>query len=182
MSGTDILSITNAAGSSGWQLDRTLTGDVQMRLTTSAALLLALSSTAAFAQAPVTSGADVKWGPAPGVFKAGAQMAVLEGDPSSNKLFTVRLRFPNNYKVAPHTHPTDEYVTVISGTFVVGMGPKVDEHTALTLKAGGFITAPANHAHYGIARGETVVQIHAMGPFALTYVNPADNPLASASR
>jgi quercetin dioxygenase-like cupin family protein len=153
-----------------------------MRLTTSAALLLAISSSAAFAQAPVTSKNDVKWGPAPGVFAPGAQMAVLEGDPSGNKLFTVRLRFPNNYKIMPHTHPTDENVTVISGEFTVGMGDKIDTKTALTLKPGGFVTAPAGHSHYGIARGETIVQVHAMGPFALTYVNPADNPAASASR
>jgi quercetin dioxygenase-like cupin family protein len=181
-SASDIVLLTSAAGIAGRHLVRTLIGGIQMRLTTSAALLLALSSTAAFAQAPVTSRNDVKWGPAPAVFSPGAQMAVLQGDPSSNKLFTVRLRFPNNYRVMPHTHPTDEHVTVIAGTFVVGMGDKIDLKTALTLKGGGFVTAPANHAHYGIARGETIVQVHAMGPFALTYVNPADNPAASASR
>jgi quercetin dioxygenase-like cupin family protein len=123
-----------------------------------------------------------KWGPAPAVFPAGAQMAVLEGNPGGAGLFTVRLRMPDGYKIAPHTHPTDENVTVISGTFRVGMGEKFERKGMLTLHAGGFITAPENHAHYAVASGETIVQVHAMGPFALTYVNPADMPKAASGR
>jgi quercetin dioxygenase-like cupin family protein len=109
-------------------------------------------------------------------------MAVLQGDPSGSALFTVRLRLPDGYKLAPHTHPTDENVTVISGTFRVGMGTTIDPKGMMTLQPGGFVTAPANHAHYAIAQGVTIVQVHALGPFALTYVNPADNPQTSASR
>jgi len=119
------------------------------------------------------------WGPAPAIFPKGAQMAVLQGDPGGTGLFTVRLRFPNNYRIPPHTHPTDESVTVISGTFIVGMGSTVSSTGTLTLHDGGFVIAPANHAHYASARGMTVVQVHAMGPFAMTYVNPADTPVAS---
>ena len=119
-----------------------------------------------------------KWGPAPAVFPAGAQMAVLEGNPGGSGLFTVRLRFPDGYEIAPHTHPTDENVTVISGTFRVGMGTTFETKTMMTLAPGGFVTAPAGHAHYAAAHGETVVQVHAIGPFALTYVNPADMPKA----
>jgi quercetin dioxygenase-like cupin family protein len=122
---------------------------------------------------------DLHWGPAPAIFPAGAQMAVLQGDPGSTNLFTVRLRFPNGYKIAPHTHPTDEHVTVISGTFLVGMGTTVDKKSMMALKAGGFVTAPANHAHYAAAQGPTVVQVHAIGPFAMTYSNPADTPKAA---
>jgi quercetin dioxygenase-like cupin family protein len=157
-----------------------------MRLTTIAALLLTISAAAAGAQSPagspVASPADVKWGPAPAVFPPGAQMAVLQGDPGSAAPFTVRLRFPDGYTIAPHTHPTDEYLTVISGTFRVGMGTTVDAKGMLTLGTGGFATAPANHAHYAAARGVTVVQINSMGPFAMTYVNPADTPRADGSR
>jgi len=109
-------------------------------------------------------------------------MAVLQGNPAGTDLFTVRLRFPDGYKIAPHTHPTDENVTVISGTFRVGMGTTFDAKGAMTLGAGGFVTAPANQAHYAAAQGVTVVQVHAIGPFALTYVNPSDAPRASASR
>jgi quercetin dioxygenase-like cupin family protein len=132
--------------------------------------VFAVSAPAA-AQAPA-----VAWGPAPPVFASGARMAVLEGDPSQAALFTVRLDLPDGYRIAPHFHPTDEFVTVIEGTFLVGMGDQIDAAQAKLLPAGGFIIAGANMHHYGIAKGHTVVQVHAMGPFALTYVNPKDDP------
>lgn len=151
-----------------------------MRLNTFLAIpfLLALGAAGAAAQDHGAPPA-LKWGPAPAIFPAGAQMAVLEGDPGGNALFTIRLRLPNGYKFPPHTHPTDEHVTVISGTFLVGMGNTFDTKTMMTLTAGGFVTAPAQSAHYALAQGPTVVQVHAMGPFAMTYVNPADAPKAS---
>ena len=142
-------------------------------LSFAAAALLAPSRVTAQAAAAQD---DTKWGPAPAVFPAGAQMAVLQGDPSSNALFTVRLRFPDNYRIPPHTHPTDEIVTVISGTFRVGMGNAFAAKDMMTLSGGGFVIAPAGHAHFAAAQGTTVVQVHAMGPFAMTYVNPADAP------
>jgi quercetin dioxygenase-like cupin family protein len=132
----------------------------------------------AAAQAPRE---DFKWGPAPAVFPPGAQMAILDGNPGSNELFTVRLRFPSGYRIMPHTHPTDEHITVIQGVFDVGMGTKFDAATTKKLVAGGYVTAPANMAHYAEARGETIVQVHAIGPFKLTYVNPADTPAAARS-
>jgi quercetin dioxygenase-like cupin family protein len=128
------------------------------------------------AQAPALA-----WGPAPAVFPAGARMAVLQGDPSGTALFTVRLDMPNGYKIPPHFHPTDEHVTVISGTLLIGMGDSLDVARTTALPAGGFITAGASMHHYAIARGRTVVQVHAMGPFALTYVNPADDPQRKAA-
>ena len=109
-------------------------------------------------------------------------MAVLQGDPSKSELFTVRLRFPSGYRIQAHTHPTDENVTVLEGRFLVGMGQRFSADSMLTLTAGGFITAPANHAHFAMARGVTVVQVHALGPFKLTYVNPADTPKAVAGK
>jgi quercetin dioxygenase-like cupin family protein len=119
---------------------------------------------------------EFQWGPAPAVFPPGAEFAVLEGDPSKAEPFTVRLRFPNGYKIPPHTHPTTENVTVLTGTFLAGMGIQFDESTMQALGRDGFASIPANHAHYAMARGVTVVQVHAIGPFVLTYVNPADNP------
>ena len=127
---------------------------------------------------PETQG-SVVWGPAPAVFPAGAQMAVLQGDPSKAEPFTVRLRFPDGYRIAPHTHPTDEHVTVIEGTLLVGMGEDVHQSDMVSLSAGGFVTAPAGHAHYAAARGTTIVQVNATGPFALTYVHPTDLPVAA---
>jgi quercetin dioxygenase-like cupin family protein len=150
-----------------------------MRFTVPAALLLvALSAgcSSAVTSATVPPEPNLNWGPAPAIFPAGAQMAVMQGDPGGTALFTVRLRFPDGYKIPPHTHPTDENVTVVSGTFLVGMGSTFDEKTATTLGSGGFVTAPANHAHFAAAHGTTTVQVHAIGPFAMTYINPADTP------
>jgi len=149
-----------------------------MRSRFALALLASLALTsAASAQAPA-----IKWGPAPAVFPAGIKMAVLQGDPGQSGMFTVRLELPAGMRIAPHFHPTEEVVTVISGTFLVGMGDTLDVAKVMVLPTGSFITAPANAHHYAIARGRTVVQVSAMGPFALTYVNPKDMPQAAAGR
>src|SRR5262245_2054331 len=105
------------------------------RLAQSCLIVAAVASpfTALAAQAPA-----LKWGPAPAVFPAGAKMAVLQGDPSKAGVYAVRLDMPDGYKIAPHFHPTDEHVTVISGTFLIGMGDKVEPAKMMTLPAGGF--------------------------------------------
>jgi len=144
----------------------------QLAITALAALILPTAAlTQAHAQAPA-----LVWGPAPAVFAAGAKMAVLQGDPSQTALFTVRLDMPDGYRILPHFHPTDEVVTVITGTFLVGMGDSLDATHVTALPAGGFIIPGANMHHYAIARGHTVVQVHAMGPFVLTYVHSQDDP------
>jgi quercetin dioxygenase-like cupin family protein len=109
-------------------------------------------------------------------------MAVLQGDPSKSEPFTVRLRLPNGYKIPPHTHPTAENVTVLTGTFLAGSGTQFDESQLEEIGRDGFLSIPAEHAHYAMARGLTVVQVHAIGPFALTYVNAADNPVTRVAR
>lgn len=124
------------------------------------------------------SGADeIIWGPAPAVFPPGAQLAVVEGDPSApGEIFTVRLRFPNGYVLRPHTHPADEYVTVLKGTFLAGMGEDFSRAALIAYKEDDFVTMPASMAHFAAIRGATEVQVHGMGPFALTYVHPEDDP------
>ena len=146
-------------------------------------LLLAGSATA-FAQEMRTplNADDVKWGPAPNVFPAGAQIAVVSGDPFKDGLYVVRLKMPANYKIPAHNHPTTEYVTVLSGDFHIGMGDKLDTQKGLLLHAGGFAEASAKMNHYAWSTGETVVQIHGQGPFAITYVNPADDPSKGMTR
>jgi len=135
--------------------------------------------------APATASAsrgperELQWGPAPAIFPPGAEMAVLQGDPSTSDEFTVRLRMPSGYKIPPHTHPTTENVTVITGTFLAGMGAQFNEATLERFGQGDFVSVPQNHAHYAMTRGQTIVQVHAIGPFALTYVNPADTPAAA---
>jgi quercetin dioxygenase-like cupin family protein len=119
---------------------------------------------------------SVVWSSAPAVLPPGAEIAVLHGDPSKAEEFTMRLRFPNGYKIAPHTHPTTENITVLTGTFLIGMGTQFVDSDLQAFGRDGFVIAPAEHPHYAKARGQTVVQIHGMGPFALTYVNTADTP------
>ena len=118
----------------------------------------------------------VKWGPAPPSFPKGAMLAVLSGDPPKTGAYVLRLKMPAGYQIPAHHHPTTENVTVISGSFHAGMGDKLDRDKALTFAPGGFAALPANMNHYAWAKGETVVQVHGDGPFAITYVNPADNP------
>jgi quercetin dioxygenase-like cupin family protein len=127
------------------------------------------------AQAQVNS-TDLKWGPAPPAFPAGAQMAVLSGDPSSAGTFVIRLKMPAGYKIPAHNHPTDEYATVITGDFSLGMGDKLDAAKSAHLAAGGFAKAPAQMNHFAWTKDGAVVQVSADGPFAMTYVNPADDP------
>lgn len=125
--------------------------------------------------------ADLKWGAPPPVFEQNAQMALVSGDPGKAGLFCVRLKMPAGYKVMPHWHPTDEHVTVISGTFALGMGDKLDPATMKELPAGGYALLPAQMHHYAMAKTECIVQVHGMGPFKLTYVNPSDDPSTRAS-
>lgn len=97
-------------------------------------------------------------------------------------LYTIRLSMPNGYTIPPHFHAADEHVTVVSGTFLVGMGDVIDPKGFTTLRAGSFGMLPAEMRHYARARGRTVIQLHGMGPWGLTYVNPADAPAPSATR
>jgi len=125
----------------------------------------------------VLNEADMQWGPGPDSLPPGGQMSVLDGDPSKAGVpFVIRAKLPDGYKVPPHWHPTTENVSVISGSLVVGMGDKWDDTKTTTLKAGAFAKLPKGTHHYAGAKGETVLQIHAIGPFGITYVNPTDDP------
>jgi ketosteroid isomerase-like protein/quercetin dioxygenase-like cupin family protein len=116
----------------------------------------------------------VTWGAAPPVLPAGAKMAVVSGDPGKPELFAIRLQLPAGYKIAPHWHPTDEHVTVLSGTFGLGMGETFG--TVKDLPAGSYALLPAGMRHYAMAVTATTVQVDGMGPFVLNYVNAADDP------
>lgn len=149
-----------------------------MRLTL-LALSLTLTATEAVAQAPAPQGTEVaaiKWGPAPSALPKGGKMAGLSGDPGKSGPFTVRLKMPIGYKIAPHQHPHSERVTVISGELRFGSGEKFDEPNARKLGPGGFVDLPPNAYHYAFATVDTVIQISAEGPFGIRYANPADDP------
>lgn len=120
---------------------------------------------------------QIKFGPAPPVLQPGAQLAVLEGDPmGSTGDFTVRLKMPDGYRIAPHWHPKRENVTVISGNFKVGMGDSFEVSKMSAFPAGSFAYLEPSMHHYGMAVGETVVQIHGAAPLQVNYVNPSDDP------
>lgn len=131
----------------------------------------------------VLEAGEVRWQDAPPALPRGAKLAVVQGDPSAaGGLVTVRLRMPKGYAIAPHYHPTDEAVTVLSGSFRMGMGDRLDRSAAKRLGPGGWGLMPAGEHHYAIAETDTVVQVHLVGPFAITYVNADDDPRASASK
>ena len=119
---------------------------------------------------------DVKWGPAPPSLPAGAKLAVLSGNPFKAEPFVIRAKLPDGYKVPPHWHPTDENVTVIEGTFMAGKGERFNADASEALPAGSFVKMPKEMRHFAWAKGETIIQIHGIGPFEITYVNAADDP------
>ena len=119
---------------------------------------------------------QIKWGPAPPTLVKGAELAVLAGDPASAGPVTLRLKLPAGYAIAPHWHPTDERVTVISGHLGLGMGDTLDKQKSVVLKPGGYAVAAAKMHHFAWTKSGAIVQVDLMGPFAITYVNPADDP------
>jgi quercetin dioxygenase-like cupin family protein len=113
---------------------------------------------------------------APAAYAAGAQLAVVKGDPTKEGQYVVRLKVPAGYKIAAHTHPNDENVTVLSGSFNIGTGDKLDEAKGIQVKAGGYSYVAKGMTHYAWFTEETVLQLHGIGPQGITYVNPADDP------
>ena len=124
----------------------------------------------------IVPAAAIKWTDAPPFLPKGAKLAVLLGDPGAPEPFTIRLQMPDGYKIAPHTHPTDEHVTVISGVFRAAMGTAWDDKALADFAPGSYANMAATMPHYAVAKGVTVVQVHGVGPFVVNYVNPADDP------
>jgi catechol 2,3-dioxygenase-like lactoylglutathione lyase family enzyme len=119
----------------------------------------------------------IPWGPAPPVVRPGAQFAVLEGDPTaSTGDFTIRLKMPDGFRIDPHFHPRRENVTVISGTFKVGMGDEFDANKMKAFTAGSFAFLDPDMHHFAMACGETIVQVHGQSPLQFNYINPEDDP------
>jgi quercetin dioxygenase-like cupin family protein len=119
---------------------------------------------------------SLKWLDGPPSLPPGAKIAVLEGDPAKEGPFVFRVKVPDGYKIPPHTHPKPERVTIISGTFNIGMGEKFDADKGEVMPAGTYGTWPAGMKHYVWTKGETVIQFHGEGPWKIEYVNPDDDP------
>ncbi len=114
---------------------------------------------------------DLKWTP---IIK-GCELASVAGDYNAEgEPFVVRLRCADGTKIPAHWHPTDENVTVLKGTFLVGMGETFDESKLQTMNVGNFISMPKEMRHFALSKGETIVQVHAMGPFKVNWVNPSE--------
>lgn len=118
----------------------------------------------------------IKWQDGPPSLPKGAKIAVLEGDPGKEGPFVFRLKIPDGYQVPPHTHPKVERITVLSGTFNVGMGDKFSEKEMKPMTAGTYGYWPAGMKHFVSAKGETILQYHGSGPWTIDYVNPSDDP------
>ncbi|HET7221186.1 MAG TPA: cupin domain-containing protein [Vicinamibacterales bacterium] len=150
----------------------------------------ALALTATFAAASLAAQTShilvpadkVQWAPAPPALPAGAEIAVLEGNPAEKGAVTLRLRFPANYNIPPHWHSMTERVTVLSGALNVGMGDTLDRSGSQRLDPGGFVSLPAKMHHFAWTASPTVVQISLEGPFDIFYVKSTDNPQPPAKR
>lgn len=118
---------------------------------------------------------ELKWSDVPSL-PPGAKIAVIEGPMNEAVPFTVRLRFPANYKIPAHWHPAVERVTVLSGTFHMGVGDKLDMTKTTPLTSGSIAIMQPKTDHFAWTKEETVVQLNGVGPWGITYVNPKDDP------
>jgi hypothetical protein len=119
---------------------------------------------------------DIKWVDAPPSLPPGSKVAVIEGDPKVAGLFTMRLKIPANYAIMPHSHPADEHVTVLEGSCAMGMGEKFDEKETKAMPTSAFAVMKTGTNHFFYSKSGCTIQLHGMGPWGITYVNPADDP------
>ena len=122
----------------------------------------------------------LKWGDAPPGLPAGSRFAVVSGDPSQPGPFVIRVQLPAKYRIAPHWHPSTENLTVLSGTVALAMGDKLDDAAMQDVTTGGFVSMPAEMRHTLLSKTASTIQVHGTGPFAINYVNPADDPRTKA--
>jgi quercetin dioxygenase-like cupin family protein len=146
----------------------------------------ALSATLFFAAAGLSAQRPAiappsQWSPAPLLFPRGARIAVISGDPFKPESLTTQLSFPDGYRMPPHFHPFDEYVEVLQGTFLVGVGDGFYLKKMQPLAAGDTATAPAGVHHYAAAKGPTIISVTVMGPYVIDYVNPNDRPWSQST-
>jgi anti-sigma factor ChrR (cupin superfamily) len=118
---------------------------------------------------------DLNWADVP-TLPPGAKVAVIEGPPNEAVPFMMRLTFPANYKIPAHWHPAIEHLTVLSGTFNMGIGEKLDPAKTKALPVGGVMIIQPKIPHFAWTKEEVMVQVHGVGPWGITYVDPIDEP------
>lgn len=121
----------------------------------------------------------ITWRDGPSSLAPGAKMAILEGDPTKEGLFTMRLKVPDGYRVLPHWHPKTERLTILQGIVHLGMGDRFDPDTTQALTPGTYSAMPPKMTHFAWMEGETILQLSSIGPWEVVYVNPADDPRRS---
>jgi quercetin dioxygenase-like cupin family protein len=127
----------------------------------------------------VTTPGNVPWKP---FVPPGSEIAVLSGNPDeAGAPFVIRIKNPNGAKIPPHWHPGDEHITVLAGTFVVGMGRTFDPAGGQELTVGSYMLVPKQMPHFAWAKGDVIIQVHGIGPFQVIWVNPADDPTKKPS-
>jgi len=124
----------------------------------------------------VTPG-QAQWQPAGPPLPPGAQVAVLDGDPSQpGTQYSIGLKMPAGYKIPPHWHPMDASVVIVKGTLVMGLGEKFDRSQGHELSAGSFMRMSKGVRHFEWTKGETIIYVYGAGPLDTIYVNPNDDP------
>lgn len=131
---------------------------------------LTIAAQTAMNQPTIVTPAQLHWTPGTGPM-AGAEVAVLSGDPSKPGDYVMRLRLPDGAKFTPHFHGDTENVTVLEGTLMVGVGDTMDPSKMTALPAGSFVSVPKGLHHYAMAKGTTIIQIHGVGPATMTNVS-----------
>lgn len=146
----------------------------------SATLLAASIAWAGAKDAPKThvmqTPEEIEWKPAPDSLPPGAQAALLEGDPKKPGFFALRLKLPAGYKIPAHFHPVQERVTVIDGVFQLGMGNTFDAKALKKYPTGSYLSMPAGMRHFATSLDGAVIQLNTVGPWGISYVDPADDP------
>jgi len=142
--------------------------------------LCVFGASCAFAQSsPIVSANDLVWKAAPGALRRGAEIAILFGDPGTTGPFTIRLRAPAGYQIAPHSHPDAEMLTVLSGALRFGQGQRLDPGLEKFVHAGDFIAIPPGMGHWLVVNEDAVLQVSGIGPMEIDYLDPSDEPGAA---
>jgi quercetin dioxygenase-like cupin family protein len=147
-------------------------------LLTLAALLPAAAAVEAQTGTPLPDvhSSDVHWFHIPALFPKGARMALISGDPIKPGMLVALISMPDGYTMAPHAHTSDEHVEVKQGTFLVGVGDKLDVRKTMAMTVGDTATAPAGVHHFAIAKGPTIVLVTSMAPYVVNYANTREEP------
>jgi quercetin dioxygenase-like cupin family protein len=152
-------------------------------LTFTCAILLAALAAPSIAADPeakehkpaIVRPSELQWSDSPAL-PAGVKVSILYGDIKKAEPIGFRVKLPAGAMIAPHTHPVDERVTVISGAFAMSEGEKFDKAALKDMPIGSVAIFPRGCVMFGFAREDTIIQVNTEGPWTITYINPADDP------